>query len=1335
MNKRQREMDDYDSGRSKIHKFSTIPSNSHNNVVDLTNDIHGMDKYNKFTALLDDSSSDDDNNIDKKSDGQPVSSNKAILDLKNGNGEDKFTKFTALLDESSNDEDGNDNEEKQSNKNHPVSSNKTHLNEKDGKSEDQYTKFTALLDDSSTDDDDHGAERKSNNKVPVSSIEKNLAKNDVPKKDEYNNFTRLLDESSSDDDNNENVEKKSPDEEQHVDVNDSALVNELLSQFSDDDDEDSSCLDSGRGVSLALTNQTISSLSAPTKSFSDKQNQLVAQDSDLITDLDAEEGLGDFFDDWDDNDGGKKLTLDLTQFKRCKIIEIKRLLKYTRVVVEEIESAERAEVLCSQNWQDTKFVIDEPVMVKAIKSFDEWVVNNESGMFVTQADTLVSGTSVVQGIFCERQGILAQKFNGINCLPNIPANDMSMSCGVIVHELLQTALCNEIYDLQGIRQLLNNILKQPRIILLVYCSNLSTKNIKELVDEYIYMIHQFMERYLIGKKPDHQNDKEFNGIIECIRDVEENVWLPSLGVKGKIDVTVDVRVNKKLKTVPLEIKTGRASYSAEHKGQLYLYSMMLNSLGLDVNSGLLLYIKENRMEEIMSTRHEQRDLILLRNSIAYYLSRQPFVTETIDDNGKTVKDWRLPDLPEPISFANACKKCTYNSICCLFAKKNPNPELSESHPHVKLTEKALQHLTDDHIHYIMAWISMLQMEESYNRTAAGNRVIWSQKPIERETQRMCLSYLTLVKPVVKEEDNCYIHTFVRGELKDKDFELPVKDFTQVFSKEVYVMVNTCMRINIITGYVSEVTKDSISVELEKDISRWSTAEFYHLDVVATATTPYRVLGTLATLLVDNDITRKLRKMIIDRQPASFSSEVPTRLSFGEPAKILNTLNKYQQEALIAAICTNDYVLIKGMPGTGKTQTLVALIRILVHLGHSVLITAHTHVAVDNILIKLQEKDNEIDFLRLGTKNRVHPSLYSKTDEVFISKCNTVEILDSQFQKKKIVAVTCLGASHPLLSRRMFDYCLVDECTQALQPVLLRPLFNADKYVLVGDPEQLPAVIRYHEARTMMSKLGMNETMFSRLDSVNNTRTLKKQYRMNQKIMDLANKLTYNGELIIGNDQVANATLRFTNKKVSVVESSEGWVKKALSCDLEDAVIMLDTEVTYNLRLNMTSSDVPEDEVTRCVNYCEAAIILKLLNVLSEAGIESTEIGVIAPFTAQVSLLKRLIENKIEINTVDQYQGRDKSVIIFSCTRNDRREFKKKVTDYEVLNDHTRINVALTRAKHKLIIIGDRQSLVRFDPFEKLFNILTDEILVLKPDCNDFAWDKLSKFIPKQEILS
>ncbi|XP_057319970.1 DNA replication ATP-dependent helicase/nuclease DNA2 isoform X1 [Microplitis mediator] len=1275
MNKRQREMEDYDDDRNKVSKQRKI--------------INSDTQDSCFLDLTDDNSNDND--------------------------EEKYSKFTALLDDSSSDDDGTNVGNKSDNQ-HPVTSKNSVANETKDKNE--FNKFTALLDDSSS-DDNNDVESKSNNQNSVSSST-TMSPAENKTKDEYTKFTALLDESSSDDDNDDkNVGDKSSKKDHHIDVGDSALVNELLSQFSDDDDDDSSFIDSGRGASLALTDQTISSLSVPSNSFNDKKNNLISQDSELI----IEDGLGDFFGDWDDDD--KNSALDLTQFRRCEVIEVKRQMRCTRVLVEDLESGKRAEVLCSENWLNTQFVIGEPVMVKAVKYFDEWVVNNESGMFVTQADTLVSGTSVVQGIFCERQGILAQKFNGINCLPNIPANDASMSCGTIVHELLQTALKREIYDLPGIRALLNNILKQPHIVQLIYGSELTTKEIKELLDEYVYMINQFMDRYVIGNTPDHR-DNDFPGTISCVKDVEENVWLPSLGVKGKIDVTAEVSIDKTRKIMPLEIKTGRASYSAEHKGQLYLYTMMLKSLGHDVNSGLLLYIKENRMQEIASTRHEQRDLILLRNSIAYYLSRQPVVTETENENQEIIKNWLLPELPEPINFVTACKKCTYNTACCLFAKHDPNSELSESHPHVKLTSTLLQHLTDDHMRYIMAWVSMLQMEESYNRSAAGNRSIWSQTPTERETQRMCMSYLTVVKPVVKEDEDAFILTFVRGELKDDSIKLPVKNFNEVFDKDGYVMVNTCMRINIITGYVVDVSKDSVSVSVEKDITKWSTAKFYHLDVVASAMTPYRVLGTLATLLADNDITRKLRRIIIDKQPASFGDESPTRLAYGEPARILNTLNKYQQEALKAAICTNDYALIKGMPGTGKTQTLVALIQILVHLGNSVLITAHTHVAVDNILIKLHEKN--VDFLRLGSKNRVHPSLHHKIDEVFLRQCDTVEKLDAAFRKKRIVAVTCLGANHTLLSRRIFDYCLVDECTQALQPVLLRPLYNATKFVLVGDPEQLPAVIRFNEARTMMSKLGMNENMFSRLDSVHNTRILKQQYRMNKPIMDLANKLTYNGELLAGNQKIANATLEFVNKKV--VESSEGWVRKCLSCDLKDAVIMLDTEDTYNLRVEIKSSHVLDNEVSRCVNYCEAAVIVKLLNVLREAGIESSEIGVIAPFTAQVSLLKRLIENKIEINTVDQYQGRDKRVIILSCTRSDRRESKKQVTDYEILNDHTRINVALTRAKHKLIIIGDRQSLVRFTPFKKLFDILNDEVMVLKPGCDDFAWDKLSKLVTK-----
>jgi len=149
----------------------------------------------------------------------------------------------------------------------------------------------------------------------------------------------------------------------------------------------------------------------------------------------------------------------------------------------------------------------------------------------------------------------------------------------------------------------------------------------------------------------------------------------------------------------------------------------------------------------------------------------------------------------------------------------------------------------------------------------------------------------------------------------------------------------------------------------------------------------------------------------------------------------------------------------------------------------------------------------------------------------------------------------------------------------------------------------------------------------------------------------------------------------------------------------------------------------KSEDKRFRNVFEAAIVLRLVAGLLKGGLETKSIGIICPYTSQVELMRTLLP-EIETNTVDQYQGRDKEIIIYSCTRSVPRSFYEP-HEMDILHDSNRLNVAVTRAKHKLIIIGDKMILEQhYQPFNKLFRVLKDDIVDLEPGRDDFSWENL-----------
>lgn len=185
--------------------------------------------------------------------------------------------------------------------------------------------------------------------------------------------------------------------------------------------------------------------------------------------------------------------------------------------------------------------------------------------------------------------------------------------------------------------------------------------------------------------------------------------------------------------MPLELKTGRASFSAEHTGQLIIYQMMMSELGESVESGLLLYLREGVMREVKGSHTERRDLLLLRNEISYYLSKQFETYENIgrksilnESNGAKSSDdlmtelmrvSHIPELPEPIHRRNVCASCPYNILCSVYLNQDTKTlsELDANHPLRDIAQLVTVHLKDAHIGYFCRWVGLMSLEDQENK--------------------------------------------------------------------------------------------------------------------------------------------------------------------------------------------------------------------------------------------------------------------------------------------------------------------------------------------------------------------------------------------------------------------------------------------------------------------------------------------------------------------------------------------------------------------------------------------------------------------------------------------
>ncbi|XP_075155444.1 DNA replication helicase/nuclease 2 [Haematobia irritans] len=1107
------------------------------------------------------------------------------------------------------------------------------------------------------------------------------------------------------------------------------------------------------------------------------------------TDCPMEENYDFLFDQEDDFDLEafeaaekeiKRAGLDLGVWQRCRVAEVEREKKTFALILkviglEKAENGDETEAKCFLQgpWCHTRISVDDIVSIKAEfdKELKAYKVDKDQGFCVVNPDWLISGTTVVGSLFCRRKAVLQDRFKGID-----PTNKV-MVIGSLVHELLQITLEKGIKELKDIEKEATNLLNTQDTAFMLYSSQLTREDTTLEVMQFVKNIHRFVQQYIDERENTFPIEKDnFSGRISEVRDIEENLWIPQLGIKGKIDVSVKIQprekkgaitkfTEKQEKVLPLELKTGRATFSMEHKGQLILYQMMLNALGKPTHSGLLLYLREGFLREIPSSRNEQRDLITLRNEISHYLTKFLNVSDLPDDlkldNEKFIQPF---ELPEPISHPTACAKCEYASLCCSFAKTDPSLELRSNHPIRKMSEECLKHLTSKDYEYFIKWCHLLMMEEKEARKSNFQRALWCHTPDEREQMGRAICGLQIAnegKAIAKHESR-YEHRFVikrhtQNGSTSQETEMDLMLYG--FSLGEYVIISTAKRLAIAAGPITDIDSKSITVSIERNLMQNYSTDVFIIDKYESNSGNVFNFTNLGILLDDTEQSGRLRRIIVELEAPQFNKVLP-KVVAKEGAEILKQLNTVQRSAVLKALTTQTFMLIKGLPGTGKTQTLVAIIRLLHLMGKSIVITSHTHSAVDNLLLRL--KPHNVPFLRLGNATRVNPQLRDSCESTLIANCHTEHELSKLYNSYSIVGVTCLGASNAIFIHRRFDFCIVDEATQVMQPTVLRPLFFCDRFILVGDPEQLPPLVKSAEAR----KKGADESLFHRLDSEAATSVLTLQYRMNKTITKLANDLTYKGSLLCASNDIKMANMSLP---VVLTNPQEKWLQRVLQTHVDQSVFLVDTqdcsersslyaktkhsttcallEKTFNEDgLNAPAVEISKIEsktnkrFSRYSNYCEAAIVFHIVKILLESKYDPDRIGIIAPYRVQVELLRKLAlqhhdfyekQNNpldfstVEVNTVDQYQGRDKDIIIYSCSRTGPADSKntERCRDAEILEDKRRLTVAITRSKHKLIIVGDSVCIQQYTPFQTLLQRIPGFCKIkLEEDKMGFHWD-------------
>ena len=462
-------------------------------------------------------------------------------------------------------------------------------------------------------------------------------------------------------------------------------------------------------------------------------------------------------------------------------------------------------------------------------------------------------------------------------------------------------------------------------------------------------------------------------------------------------------------------------------------------------------------------------------------------------------------------------------------------------------------------------------------------------------------------------------------------------------------------------------------------------------------------------------TARLREVLLGKAPALRRETGPVRFPW---------LNASQEKAVNQVLCAKEVAVVHGPPGTGKTTTLVEAVYETLHRENQVMVSAQSNTAVDWIAEKLV--DRGIPVLRIGNPTRVNDKMLAFTYERRFEahsdypelwqirktiremtgrlrksgredrerlhnqltklrvRATGLEIrIDTElFTEARVIACTLVGAASRVLERKRFSSLFIDEAAQAIEAACWIAISRADRVILAGDHCQLPPTINCIEA----ARGGLGRTLLEKvvLHKPETMSLLKIQYRMHEDIMRFPSRWFYHDELEAAPEVKYRGILDF-DTPVSWIDTSE--------LDLQEKAVAEGTG-----RLNTGEAELLVRELK---NYMERIGIRRILE-------EHIDFGVISPYRAQVHYLRHLLKKEpffrpcrrlITVHTVDGFQGQERDVIMISLVRANEKG------QIGFLRDLRRMNVAITRARMKLLILGEAVTLTRHPFYRELYEYI------------------------------
>jgi DNA replication ATP-dependent helicase Dna2 len=687
---------------------------------------------------------------------------------------------------------------------------------------------------------------------------------------------------------------------------------------------------------------------------------------------------------------------------------------------------------------------------------------------------------------------------------------------------------------------------------------------------------------------------------------------PTFGLKGRADAL--------RRGTPVELKTGKNTKREPRfhdKIQAACYALMLDERGVDPDIGTLLYTKNTALD-----RNEASGDLAPAKEFSVGRGLLEFVVR--ERNALAAMEWRAlndpgerPTVPTGYEADAKCQYCFEQDTCMVVSGRLDQESKAGS---------VGTPVPDEEREYFDRFY--LALEEERRETHAEYRKLWEQTPAERAADDRALIDLEPVS---------------QTEIDDARWRLRARKHDDAVSKLREGDVALASDGDPIGGHaeLGRIVElgDSVVVETDEPV------ELRRLDVYPSEISVDRSLTALHDAILKGTDARK--DVLFERREPAFR-DAADRPDDAPDAYIDN--NASQNEAVSLAVDAEDCALIHGPPGTGKTYTIARTIRALVEEGNRVLLSAFTNRAVDNALEALRDQGFG-EVLRVGSETGVRDDM----QDVRLVERGDPNAKAAELRDAPVVAATTAACGSRVLRECEFDVALVDEASQLTEPGTHAAINLADRFVLVGDHEQLPPVVR--------AENDLRTSLFQRLIETypDASVMLDRQYRMSQRIQAFASAEFYDGALRPATPEVAGQTLR--DLGVDPADLPDG---------LAGGVDFVDPDGSRDGNRNVR----------------EAERVAEIVDAYVAAGVDPDDIGVIAPFRAQVAEIGR--RTSVTVDTVDRFQGSSKEVIVVSLVATGD-------LDGPIFEDHRRMNVALTRAKKQLTLVGDPDALGS-DPF-------------------------------------